>query len=284
MIEMHEYKGKYAGIRIAITGAIHGNEVCGTKAMRRIIQKIDRGNINLLKGSLLLIPVCNQKAYEQNIRFIDENLNRVFKYYESPKTYEQGLANELTSVIGECDLLIDLHSIHSKGFPFIMNFGTFSEEEENIKKALGVRHFIHGWAEAYERSFPSGNRDANSHTVSFMHSLNKMAIGVECGLHEDEESVNVAEMVILNALSYLGMIDGRVDNISEDKIDILIDRVFLQSEGESFVKKFTHGEKVQKGAAVTNKYIAENDSLVLFPRENCPNGEEIFYTGNIIYI
>lgn len=47
-------------------GAVHGNEVCGPKALERVVAEIESGAIEIEAGKLVVIPVCNEQAYDQN--------------------------------------------------------------------------------------------------------------------------------------------------------------------------------------------------------------------------
>ena len=45
----HEY-GNYPGPRLLITGAVHGNERCGTEAITRVMAELDSGTLSLRSG------------------------------------------------------------------------------------------------------------------------------------------------------------------------------------------------------------------------------------------
>lgn len=284
MINTYNFESGNKGVRLAITGAVHGNEVCGAIAIQALIDKLNSGEIKLCSGSLLLIPIANPEAYKKGVRFIDENLNRVFTKFDKPESYEQKIANELTAAVSGCDVLLDLHSIHTKGWPFIMHFGLFSDDEERFLNSLDVPYIVEGWAEAYERSFPSG-KGANVHTVSFMHSIGKMAVGVECGLHNDISAVETASRTINKALEHFGLIEKIGDIRHEKAQHVLMKKVYVRESMEDiFTQDFAHGSEVKKGDVIVikksgEKIVAEDDCLVLFPRPNCPLNEEFFYTG-----
>jgi succinylglutamate desuccinylase len=66
----------------------------------------------------------------QNKRYVDVDLNRVFKKHDFPTLYEHKLANELTTIIDENDVLLDLHSTHSDDEPFV--FLDFNDEKNRF--------------------------------------------------------------------------------------------------------------------------------------------------------
>ena len=71
MINKFEFLGTESGVNVLILGAIHGNETAGPKAINRLISEIESGKIKLLKGKLVLVPVCNVEANKKDVRSID---------------------------------------------------------------------------------------------------------------------------------------------------------------------------------------------------------------------
>ena len=66
------YTGLQAGPRVIIMGATHGNETCGTVAIRRVMEEIDSGRLQIVAGSVTFVPIVNPKAYEQVTRNGDD--------------------------------------------------------------------------------------------------------------------------------------------------------------------------------------------------------------------
>ena len=77
---------------LLVTGAVHGNERCGPQAIRQAATEIASGALKLEHGRVVFVPVVNRLADYRNVRFVDENLNRIFKYHSDPKTLEQRIA------------------------------------------------------------------------------------------------------------------------------------------------------------------------------------------------
>ncbi len=59
------------GPTVVILGGVHGNETCGVKALPALSQ------VSLQRGKLILL-YGNPLAIEQNVRFVEYNLNRLF--------------------------------------------------------------------------------------------------------------------------------------------------------------------------------------------------------------
>lgn len=75
---VHKYKGTVEGPIVAISGAVHGDELIGAEIIRRVAKELENYE---LKGQVWLIPIVNQLAFEsvtRNTPLDMNNLNRVF--------------------------------------------------------------------------------------------------------------------------------------------------------------------------------------------------------------
>ena len=81
------------GPRLLVTGAVHGNEVCGTLAIRRVLAELEAGTLVIRRGSVTFVPVCNPLAFQRNQRAGDRNLNRALEPKPDPQDNEDRLAN-----------------------------------------------------------------------------------------------------------------------------------------------------------------------------------------------
>ena len=75
-IDIYQIDSGQAGPKLMISGAVHGNEKAGPTALNKLIDLIESGVVTIDKGSLTIVPVCNPKAFEQDVRFVEYNLNR----------------------------------------------------------------------------------------------------------------------------------------------------------------------------------------------------------------
>ena len=79
MVEKFLFEGAKEGKSLLLLGCVHGNEVAGEYALKRLVNEIKTGEIVIKKGKLTIVPVCNELANKKDVRQIDENLNRVMK-------------------------------------------------------------------------------------------------------------------------------------------------------------------------------------------------------------
>lgn len=111
-------RAKEDGPVVFVTGALHGDEINGTGAVRQLIQDPE---LTLLRGSVVLVPVLNMLAFERHSRYLPDrrDLNRSF-----PGSARGSLASRMARVImdelvSRCDYGIDLHtaSVNRSNYP-----------------------------------------------------------------------------------------------------------------------------------------------------------------------
>ncbi|MBI1378240.1 MAG: hypothetical protein GC157_12270 [Frankiales bacterium] len=112
-VGLHEV-GSGAGPVLAVLGGVHGDELEGVVAARRVLALAERlAGEGRLSGTLRVVPVCNPPAFEAQTRTSpvdDANLARVFPG-SAQGTVTSRIAHHLThEVIRGADLMVDLHS------------------------------------------------------------------------------------------------------------------------------------------------------------------------------
>ncbi len=117
-IPLHIRRAVEDGPVVFVTAAMHGDEINGTGAIRQLIQE---GELNLVRGTLILVPVLNILAFDRHSRYLPDrrDLNRSF-----PGTCTGSLASRMAFTIFEelvsrCDFGIDLHtaSVRRTNYP-----------------------------------------------------------------------------------------------------------------------------------------------------------------------
>lgn len=102
--------GNEPGPTLVVTAAVHGDEYEGVEAIPRIFQRVKP---DALRGTLVMVPVCNMPAYEvaQRSSPIDGlNLARVFPG-DARGTITQRIAYWITEkLLKHANFYIDLHS------------------------------------------------------------------------------------------------------------------------------------------------------------------------------
>jgi len=224
------FAGRAPGIRLIVTGAVHGNETCGTQGIMRVLQEIDAGQVAVEAGTVTFVPITNPLAYAKRDRSGDRNLNRNLSPTEDPRDFEDHVANWICPLLAQHEVLLDLHSTRAKSQPFAMlgpldNTGHLepfehAKAERGLAKVIGVSRFVEGWLSTYEkgvkRRVAQGlgselNRDPKYGvgTSEYMRSQGGYGMTLECGQHDDPESPQVAYRAIRAALVHA--VDDLVD-------------------------------------------------------------------------
>ena len=119
-LRAHRIAGLQPGPRLIVTGAVHGNETAGTQGIRRVLDEIDHGEIEIPRGVVTFVPVCNPLAYNHQRRMGERNLNRRLQPTATPQDNEDRIAGVLCKWLAEHEVLLDLHSFRSPGQPFVI--------------------------------------------------------------------------------------------------------------------------------------------------------------------
>jgi len=301
------YASPYPGPRLIILGAVHGNETCGTRAIERVITEIDAGTLRLSSGRLTLVPVANPLAYAEHRRVGDRNLNRKLAATATPHDYEDHVANWLCPLLAAHEVLLDLHSFHSPGTPFVMlgptdNDGplepfTQAAREEALAVRLGVGRAVDGWLDTYaagvarRREFaatlPEATLDLDPRygigTTEYTRSMGGSALTLECGQHDDAQAPAVAHRAIVATLAHLRLIDAP-DPPPTPGVECLslcevIDKLHAN---DAFAQAWRSFDPVAKGRAIGTRHdgrvvAAPFDGFVVFPNAAAEVGHEWFY-------
>jgi predicted deacylase len=287
MLNPVTFKGTEKGPCFLVLGAVHGNEKCGTEAIRRVIGEIEAGKIKILKGQVTFVPICNPLAYERDVRFIDRNLNRFLVPVENPKNNEEKIGNELCPILASCDVLLDIHS-YKAGGPIFTFVGSATPEAREFAANLGDVTFVTGWKEAFAAAGKIGSGDQQNESADTCQYARKhgatAAVTLECGQHKDPEAPEVAYQAIRNAFRYLSM-TGEPPLQKRSASDchlITMTRIYDRPNPEGrLAKEWKHLDAVKKGEPIG--YLADNtpvpapeDGFLILPNTPPP---QWFYFG-----
>jgi predicted deacylase len=298
------YTGLGKGPRLIVTGAVHGNEVCGTRAILRVMEEIDSGKLQVANGSVTFVPVTNPLAYRLVQRAGQRNLNRNLFPNAHPQDFEDQIANWLCPLLAQHDVLLDLHSFNADSEPFVMmgpldNDGPLqpfkhAAKERALARRLGVRRFVDGWLGTYGAGVQRRMSDASQletvlrygvGTTEYMRSTGGYALTLECGQHEDPAAPEVAYRAIMNTLAFLKVIDAPAPQpVAADRMEALSMVVVHDKadKGDAFVRKWSSFDPVSKGQQIGVRadgtpVISELDGRILFPDVNAGANQEWYY-------
>jgi predicted deacylase len=298
------YTGLGEGPRLIVTGAVHGNETCGTIGIGRVMAELDSGALRIANGSVTFVPVTNPLAYRLQRRAGDRNLNRNLFPNPAPQDFEDRIANWLCPLLAAHDVLLDLHSFNADSEPFVMvgpadNDGPLqpfahAAREKALAKRLGVRRFVDGWLATYGAGVQRRLSDASQlqtvlrygvGTTEFMRSTGGYALTLECGQHRDPQAPEVAYRAIMNTLAHLGLIDAPAPPaVAADQIEALSMVVVHDKldQGDSFARTWRSFDPVEVGTLIGTRadgtpVLSELDGRILFPDVNAGPNQEWYY-------
>jgi predicted deacylase len=298
------YSAQHPGIRLIVTGAVHGNETCGTKAIFRVMQELDSGTLHLRNGAVTFVPVTNPLAYAKRQRVGDRNLNRNLFSNPNPQDFEDHVANWLCPLLAQHDVLLDLHSFSGTGEPFVMvgprnNDGPLEpfkheQQERALARRLGVRRFVDGWLRTYGAGVQrrmNGSSELQTvlrygmGTTEYMRSVGGYALTLECGQHDDPQAPEVAYRAILNTLAFLGIIDAlEPEPVVPEQMEALsmVAVYDKQHADDTFCRNWSSFDPVRQGEEIGRRadgtpVLAEFDGRILFPDAAAEANSEWYY-------
>jgi N-alpha-acetyl-L-2,4-diaminobutyrate deacetylase len=301
-LESVRFHGLKAGPKLVVLGAVHGNEICGPNAIARAIADCREGRLTILRGEVTFVPVANPKAYRQNTREGDRNLNRDLREKPLPADNEDRIGNRLCALLRQHDVLLDIHSFKGEGEPFVFfgpenNTGELeafrhATEEAAFAACLGPHILTHGWLPIYARqiaarerlSLPPLSLTEGFGTTEYMRFAGGYGVTLECGRHDDPDSADVGHVAIRNALIHLGLVDAPPPAPSRRTIIDMIDLVLCEAEGDRLEGVWKTGDRIAAGQVIARRsngdtVAAAHDGFTIFPNATAKLGEGICYLG-----
>jgi predicted deacylase len=260
---------------VMISCLIHGNELCGAWAVKRLLES----GLRPRRGALTL-AFCNLAAFDRfdranhdASRFVEEDMNRQWSEQRlaHADSVERTRAAQLRPFVERADWLLDLHSMHEPGPPLLLT-GPHRRAVEFAAVLNGVPHIVHdaGHAEGVRmRDFgrfglPDGSADART------------ALLVECGFHGDPSSISVAQDVCYRFLLNTGTVEQdalltdlpdwqRPASISPKVLEVQ-GAVVAKDENFCFVRALQPLETIPRAGSVIG---LNRDEWVETPFDNC---------------
>ena len=304
------FHGLAPGPRLLVLGAVHGNEVCGAKAITALIAEFTSGARAIERGAVTFVPVTNPLAYQLKQRTGERNLNRNMAPSAIPQDFEDRIANVLCPLLDAHDVLLDLHSFHTGGAPFVMigpadNRGElepFAHAAEEMQLALHTGPFrvVEGWLETYARGVqrraaaPATDASRRAQTLvtdtnygvgttEYMRARGGYGVTLECGQHDDPQAVGVARHAILQTLALLGLSPlPLVAEPVEREILRLGEVTDREDAADTFIKEWRSFDAVSAGEVIGMRHSGEavkapQNGFVVFPNPRAEVGQEWFY-------
>jgi len=267
-----------AGPRVVMFSGVHGDELSGIHAVEKLFFDFFTGARTLLKGSLTLAR-GNARAIAAERRYVTYNLNRMYKDEYGPdidrNEYEYKRAQELKSILRDCDYFLDLHSAPIAQEPFLIA----EQHAIDFFARLGLPYIIMGW-----NRFSGGTTGGDGENYANAHGAK--AATLESGSHFEKRSNDVAYRTVITMLSLLGMIEPVADEKRADA-EIIDMYAVVTKEADDFryageVRNFQRFARNEAFAFQNGKPMTvSEDSILLIPMkpEDTKVHEEVCYLG-----
>ncbi len=262
-IRVIEKTGKEQGKTVAVMAGVHGNEICGIKALDKLIP-----SLKLDSGKVIFI-YANLEAIKQNKRFVECNLNRCFlkKQPEDVKnTLEGKTAVQIMKILDKTDALLDVHASNSvNSVPFVVG----DKNTWEYAKIMPFSIVSFNWDK-----FEKGATDA------YMNDQDKIGLGVECGYVLDPKGQERAETAVVNFLKKAGLIKGEVKPTKDQKIFKIVDLYKNKNGPFKKVRDFADFEYLNKKTLIghdgNKETFAEQGHYIIFVRDRQDLNQECF--------
>jgi uncharacterized protein len=265
-----------AGPRVVMFSGVHGDEVSGVHALEKLLFDFFAGARTLRRGKLTLVR-ANEEALKAGRRYIQHNMNRMFRETYAPSvdqhSYEFRRTQELKPLLQDVDYFLDLHSAPIAQEPFLV------AEQKSIEffSQLGISRIMTGW-----NKFSSGSTGGD--TENFANARGALSATLESGSHFEKSSNDVAYRTVVSLLSLLEMIDGEEAQIRApaDVYDVYA-VVTKEHEDFAYAGEVRNFQRFRSGEAFATQnrqpVRVQEDTYLLIPMQPADTkvGEEVCY-------
>jgi len=273
--------GKQDGPVLLVTAAIHGDELNGIEACRRLAKS---PSLDRLQGTLILVPIVNVFGFIQQIRYLPDrrDLNRCFPGSEKGSLGSRIAYLIRTQLLSHCTHVVDLHTgaIHRSNLPQIR--GNFENQSTlDMAQAFGAPVILH--SNILDGSF----RDAAD-------KLNIPFILYEAGeaLRFDEPAIKGGVTGLLGVMTHLGMLKSKSPKKPLSPLLARTSQWIRASHDGLMIAKVKLGERVKEGSLLalivdpcgtSEEEIRSPIKGIIIGRNNIPvvnEGEALFHIAS----
>lgn len=279
------FKGKEEGPTIILFSGLHGNEPSGVEAIENVFGMLAASQSSM-KGHLLGVR-ANLEALEKGVRYIDEDMNRIWfpaiieEIRETPlEMLESSERREIKQLLTILDKVIeqneggpviiaDLHSFSAEGCMFAIT--AHKEMHVDLLSSLhvpmifGIENTLRGTA------------------LRYYQDLGYLTFALEGGQHENAltvYNVTAALMVMLAETGFVDAVpDGKInefdDHLEEhtryvpEKVKLVYQHIIEDGDNFNMKPGFKNFQSVKKGECLASdkdgEILAQCDGYVVMP-------------------
>lgn len=137
-LEKYQF-GDNQGPKLLVTGGIHGGEVTGIHAARRLIDWLKSKEAEL-KGQVTVLPICNPAGFRRMQRtspYDELDMNRIFPG-RSDASPTLAAAAVVYAEAAQVDYIVDLHCCGIYGSNYVLSIYGESEKDKELSSMLDI--------------------------------------------------------------------------------------------------------------------------------------------------
>jgi predicted deacylase len=280
-----------------LTGAVHGDELNGLWAMRRLFWELDP---HKLRGTLIVTPLLNPMAFLAHNKI--SNLDYLDMDQQFPGNpaglYSERMASVIFSEMKRlANYVIDFHTMNhdSRAVPYTVSKIVPGASTETVKKAYGMARIFGVYPNC--RLDLSKSTSELPGTTSGSIDITCMKNNIPCFMAElggggrwDEEIINIARQGIINVMTYLELLDGKPQYPSKQLL--ISNRCFLRCNHGGLARMAVEpGNFIKKGDLLATIYnfweevdhlYAQRDHFIIGAcfQPVVSTGDRIAFVGN----
>ncbi len=281
-LPVHIVRGKQEGPVLAVTGAVHGDEINGTEIIRRLLKK---PFLKKLTGTLIAVPIVNVFGFLNQDRYLVDrrDLNRSFPGSKKGSVAARIAHIIMTEIIAKSTHLIDLHtgSLHRENLPQI-RVNTNSQPLKEMALAFRAPVILH--SEGTESTLRVAAERAGCQAILY-----------EAGeaLRFDEVAIRVGLRGITGLMKHIGMLPSLKLKPSTVVSSMTQSSYWIRANHGGTMRVFKRlGKGVQPGevlAVISNPSgieefdVVANQSGIIIGRNNLPlvhEGAALFHIAS----
>lgn len=257
----HRFDSGQAGHDVVVLALVHGNELCGAHALKRLLDldiRPERGALTLCFANVGAYATYDD-AMPTRARFIDEDMNRVWdlaKLNGNRTSAELERARQIRPLVTGATRLLDIHSMQSGGEPLMLSGMT--ARGQALARQTGFPRLV-----IADSGHASGRR-LRDHGAFADPEADATALLAECGQHQSRESA-------VNALEITARFLLAVGCIGRDTAERIAP---FRSHGPATVIEVTERLTVTESGRNGFRFVEEYESLATIPRAGTVIAEE----------
>ncbi len=279
-------KGTQPGPVLALSAAIHGNELNGIPIIQKVFERI---NPSRMKGTLVAIPGLNVPSIQLSQRLFpdEEDLNRVFPGKPGGTSSEQYSYFAFRKIIAQAGYLIDLHTASFGRVNAMYVRADFSKDTlAQLARLCDADILLDG------KSASTANAAAGRtlREEADLHGIRTITIELGDPQVYQPEMIRRGSASVMNILSYLGMSDWPAET---PPTAVLCKRSYwiYTDEGGLLEVPVETAQRLRKGdligilrnpfGDIIKRYYAPEDGIVIGKSTNPANmsGGRILHLG-----